>query len=132
MKTDNELIAEFMGCVFMKEIAKVKYYNVPAWHIESHNASCGFFKYHTRWDWLMPVVEKIESIRHIGIDAIYFKIEGKTCQIWTYFDVKEFLRLTGDDKNEGNKFRVGHTAKTKIEATYHACVDFIKWHNSQK
>lgn len=83
------------------------------------------------WQTLMPVVEKIESIRHIGIDKVYLKIEGHTCQIRTYFDVKEFLRLTGDDKNEGNKFKVGHTAKTKIEATYHAVLDFIKWYNSK-
>src|SRR6478609_4997156 len=114
MKTDNELIAEFMGVKEVKGYYDsygtqtphyfTRFENYRTRSYTNEGESMGEFlddaKYKTSWDWLMPVVEKIESIRHIGIDAIYFKIEGKTCQIWTYFDVKEFLRLTGDDKNE--------------------------------
>lgn len=118
-KTDNELIAKFMGVT----ITEHKNYS------EKRGGYFDIPEYDKSWSELMPVVEKIESIRHIGIDAIYLKIEGRKCQIWTYFDVKEFLRLTGDDNNDKNKFKVGHSAKTKIEATYHACLDFIKWYN---
>lgn len=60
---DNELIAEFMGLTFKKEVNGIKYYNVPVGHIESHNASMGDFAYRRRWDWIMPVVRKISEYR---------------------------------------------------------------------
>lgn len=122
LPSDNELIAQFMGKGFKGDKDSFP---------ETHAAWLAYLEYDASWDWLMPVVEKIENIRHIGIDAVYFQIKGHQAQIWTYFDVKEFLRMTGDDKNDGNKFKVGHSAKTKIEATYHACLDFIKWYNQQ-
>jgi hypothetical protein len=63
MKTEtkefNELIAAYMDCVFKKEIDGVRYYDVPASHVESYNASQGKFAYHKRWDWLMPVIRKL-------------------------------------------------------------------------
>jgi len=43
---NNKLIAEFMG------------YEVhPVYEDERHD-----LQYHTSWDWLMPVVEKIEQV----------------------------------------------------------------------
>jgi hypothetical protein len=118
VKSDNELqitIDDF-------KLIKSFYPEFTRKQVESNTFVIG-------WSELMPVVEKIENIRHIGIDAVYLQIEGRKCQIWTYFDVKEFLRLTGDDKNEGNKFKVQHSAKTKLDATYHSVVEFIKWYN---
>ena len=57
---DNKLIAEFMGMTYgdpnddsvMIQMTSQGNEVVP---IES-------MKYHTSWDWLMPVVEKIESL----------------------------------------------------------------------
>ena len=133
----NEVIAVFDGLI--KQPKGVNY-NLDSWYKPDPDdkrkkgqwiAYTHQLKYHSSWDWLMPVVEKIENIKHIGIDVVYLKIEGNQCQIWTYFDVKEFLRLTGDDKNEGNKFKVRYSAKTKIEATYNAVFEFIQWYTSQ-
>ncbi len=81
MKADNELIAEFMG------------YR-PAVEDISINA------YDTSWDWLMPVVEKIE-----GLGYFYSDSDGERIQV---------TNIQG---------------KSKIEATYKAVVEFIKWYN---
>jgi hypothetical protein len=113
---------------------KIAYYLLPMVpknedDIEWHNAN--LLKFTSSYDWLMPVVEKIESISYIGIDAIYFQIKSKQAQIWTYFDIKEFLRLTGDDKNADNKFKISVSGKTKIEAVYGAVIEFIKWYAKQ-
>jgi hypothetical protein len=67
------------------------------------------FKYNSSWDWLMPVVEKIESIKNS--DDYEVDIFGKCCDIGGQF--------------EG-------VCKTKIEGTYKAVVEFIKWHNKQQ
>lgn len=81
-------------------------------------------KFDTSWDWLMPVVEKIESI-----GATWVQINGRHCDIWNYFDVREVLR-NGDSVEETRKFKVRGNGKTKIEATYSAVLQFITWYNN--
>ena len=50
MKDNNKLIAEFMGDTFYPE---------PQHWYDSHGSFIGdTLKYHTSWDWLMPVIEK--------------------------------------------------------------------------
>ncbi len=48
IEENNKLIAEFM--------------NVDHVDIDQAYEDYGELKYHTSWDWLMPVVEKIESL----------------------------------------------------------------------
>lgn len=48
MKNNNKVIAEFMGLNIDK--------GVQADYMEHE------LKYHTSWDWLMPVIEKIQNI----------------------------------------------------------------------
>ena len=50
---DNKLIAEFMGVVFHDD--ENQYYNADGLHIGNT------LQYHTSWDWLMPVIIKIEG-----------------------------------------------------------------------
>jgi hypothetical protein len=50
MRTENKLIAEFMGVVFHDD--ENQYYNADGLHIGLD------LKYHTSWDWLMPVLIK--------------------------------------------------------------------------
>lgn len=83
-------------------------------------------KYHFSWDWLMPVVEKIEALSDKLVEKIYVSIDGKKCAMWNYFDPTEVLRVR--DSNSTMKFR--KIADSKLSATWLCCVDFIKWYNS--
>lgn len=101
--TDNELIAEFMGAV------KSQDYGVCGWMgywINQGDPSATDvreMRYHQSWDWLMPVVEKINTLRHFGnIDAT----DRKRMYGVSIFDTQTTV--------------------------YKAVVEFIKWYNTQK
>lgn len=70
MKTDNELIAEFMGYSFCKTE------HDTFWNTEDRNASPEDWQFHSdhlryndSWDWLMPVVEKIVRLDEHHMDV---------------------------------------------------------------
>ena len=71
-------------------------------------------KYHCSWDWLIPVVEKIENME----ECLYFILESNTTKIVTW-DGFEF------------NYRVDGVFKTKILSVYKACTEFIKWYNKK-
>lgn len=106
-KTDNELIAEFMGREISGVIANygqpVKVMVLPEKPISLRKSGAAIeAKYDTSWDWLMPVVEKIRPLAYkIDIDSTAWR------------------RLSGK------------SIFSKIEDVYHAVVEFIKWYNSQ-
>ena len=120
MKTieNNKIIAEFLSVKIhpCETIENFKF--LP---IEERGLYNGYFidelKYHEDWNWLMEVVEKIESIEY-GIYQVDILQEG--CKIL------ERCRLLIDN-------RVGklESDTTKIESVYLACVEFIKWYNNQ-
>jgi hypothetical protein len=152
MNTDviegNKLIAEFMG----GELQDVFCGNIkqkPRFYFSNDRKSplCGgrhsedgdTLQYHTSFDWLMPVIEKIESIEmpehrndynHIvkkGVLAnisihrvreVSKKEDGYYCtiQLWDY----DALRFEVISK------------KSRIDATYLCVIKFIKWYNTIK
>lgn len=67
-------------------------------------------KYHSSWDWLMDVVEKIESLGYT------FKICRRRAEI--YID---------GEHNPYPKFMCKQ--ETKIKSAWLAAIIFIKWHN---
>jgi hypothetical protein len=99
--TGNKLIAEFMKTTY-----------------EQQKNTCGVVLYEVSWDWLMPVVEKIEETNFI-------KIVGKYCGI-NKTSANSFNNWVA---TEGISFM---NPKSKIESTYKAVVKFIKWHNKNK
>lgn len=107
----NKLIAEFMGMEEVMSTAKWKQYGL----------------YHSSWDWLMPVIEKIEYLNTEFIERVWVSINGRDCGMWTYFDVSEILRSKGETGN----YKTKHTAETKIKAVWLAVVEFITWLNQQ-
>lgn len=78
--------------------------------------------YRYSWDCLMPVVEKIESLGY------------KTSIIKSMVDLNIMLIKDREDNHyrEHSSFEIEHAlyGKTKIEAVYNACVEFILWYFS--
>lgn len=75
-------------------------------------------QYHSDWSWLMPVVDKIESMGHktiIGGGDHW----GHYCNIMFNLETPD-----GDTKALGQ-------GKTKIEAVYKAVCDFIHWYKTE-
>ena len=92
---NNKLIFDFMGCKHSVHEA------VDTWEMDS-------LKYHTSWDWLMPVVEKIEAM---GWDTdICFNSNLHACII----------------TKKGEEWGIDIIDDTKLSATYQAVVSFIK------
>ena len=106
---NNKLIADFMG------------YKTDEYGMYSKENGRGFFKstkdnkgktFDTSWDWLMPVVERIEEV------ASGVTIYRKGCHI------NEVGSFSGSIN--------GFNHSSKIEQTYKAVVEFIKWYNENK
>lgn len=107
---NNRLIADFMGTKLGVDLY--------SWRIgcteplrEEH------LNYHASWGWLMPVVEKIESL---GFDS---RICGNNSD-------GGFLCDFVDVENNEASCKVSYSSK--IEAVYLTVVDFIKWQNESK
>ena len=99
----NVLIAEFMG---IKD-SENRY---------SHESSEYYFEacellFHYSWDWLMSVVEKIESLGCIV--EVSFSI-ATICRIYS---VRHRVNFTTENN-------------ISISAVYDAVIDYIKWYNS--
>ena len=108
----NSLIADFMG---LRKCIKAEI--AHCYRIKDMAYAPSMMKYHTSWEWLMPVVEKIE---YLGFDCL---IGLNTCTI-----IKN-----GRSYNEFESTHiVNETSRiSKIQGT---CIDigkFIEWHNAR-
>ncbi len=107
----NIVIAEFMGFEIKNKINYVPS-SLPncmknAEHLKVDKSEN--LPFHNDWNWLMQVVEKIESL-------------GYRVTI-----VRHICRI---DLTEESKLIISEDIK-KIEAVYTACLEFIKWYNKQ-
>jgi hypothetical protein len=130
----NKLIAEFMGC----RESTVYWGGEPfqRWGFADtdiadkwpENCFSVETKYHTSWDWLMPVVEKIGLLP-------YPKDKGWKDEDYKDYSAYPYPRTFGMRNTEG-KYMVRLNASplfeadTLIEATWLAVIDFIQWYNS--
>lgn len=98
---NNKIIADFMANK-KGQIIYVKHLN--AWFDDSMG-----YKYDKDYNWLMEVVDKIESLGcFIQIDSICVTISKEDINILTVNN------------------------RSRIKAVYNACLDFIKWYNEQQ
>lgn len=116
---NNKIIAEFMG-LNNKIVHFEKFYSwsdAPFFYTTEDSKEkvveniAKYSKYHSDWNWLMEVVEKIESL---GFE--------------TSLDKNGFFVVFTNGSNTQN----GLFIKSKIEAVCNVCVEFIKWYNEQK
>ena len=109
----NKLIAEFMG---VKSYEASGYTNFV--YSEDNDRTEVDLSYHDSWNWLMPVVEKIEctTIDNDDNSDNFFNvmIEVFECNI------------------NGGEICICESGNTKREATYNAVVEFINEHNKNK
>ena len=115
MLEDNKIIAEFLDWEFddLSETFETPFLKLVDPHaFGDEQFSCKLqdfeLEFHSDWNWLMQVVEKIESLDY------NITIQYKNC----YIDIDKDLQI--------DTF-----SKSKIEAVYNACVEFIKWYNKQ-
>jgi hypothetical protein len=108
---NNKLIAVFMGYRFYKHLP----FKRNGWQLESNKDTALYLaysdsdlKYHSSWEWLMTVVEKIDKIGYT-VDFQFSK-QNSRCGIsgYGYANVEK-----GSPK----------------ESAYKAVVEFIKWYN---
>lgn len=116
----NTLIAVFMGGEFRTDLpftyTKEGWVNTPA-NDNMQIAQNYDLKYHSSWDWLMPVVEKIEDLD----DKFYFvKIHSGGCFIHPINNTKAY---------NVKQYQAG---KSKIEMVYATVVEFIEWYNKHQ
>jgi hypothetical protein len=105
INTNNLLIAEFMEqdvtLTGLRRNVMVKSYYLHE------------LEYHKSWSWLMPVVEKIATIKHVQ------QVSVSTLKTRIWFDVSSmnsFVEVDGD---------------SMIQKCYNTVVDFVKWYNQQ-
>lgn len=110
IREGNKLIAEFAGWKF---VTHPIYRPEGSWD----NSALGYghwsaeaFKYHSSWDWLMPVVEKIWSLG--GWEFVIF---ANGCSINGDHEQPPYISVTDG----------GST----ISSTWKAVIKFIEWHN---
>ena len=117
---NNKLIAEFMR---MKKIdgftTSLSGMQVSASGYE-HDGEFVLLEdlqFHSSWDWLMPVVDKIHNTGVVtdicfGYDMGYFTIEAET---------EQETRMFEGHQNHGKP----------IDCVYKAVIEFMQWYNEQ-
>lgn len=113
----NKLIMEFME---LKPTEWRGMYSVSQDHCTCQESTpekaldrfASIAKYHKSWDWLMPVLERIEAKGYrweIGMSPI--SSQYHYCKIWSIGTIERVYLL---------------------DAVYDAVLEFIKWYNSNK
>ena len=101
---NNKIIVEFMKWDILNDMTYSKATKGKWVELDK-------LKFHSNWNWLMEVVEKIESIGY------WIEILGgvhNVCRIGITNNIEDFICLDNE---------------TKIEAVYNTCVTFIEWYN---
>ena len=108
---NNKIIAEFMEWDILNDMTYSKATKGKWIELDK-------LKFHSNWNWLMEVVEKIESISFEEDNFINVTIGcGFDCTI---------------QDAHGKLFKLSTWEHTKIKTVYNTCLEFIKWYNEQK
>ena len=118
---NNELIAKFMGGRYETNLpfayTKSGWTGTPANSIDqivqSHT-----FRYNSSWNWIMPVIEKIEENYYTEIIGTNTKNDNS--YVMNIFDYN------------GKFILDPHSHSSKLELIFITVVDFIKWYNQNK
>lgn len=136
LENSNKLFAEFMG---LKVISKKDFeHNAESFNVNEYNIS-EYQRYNKEWNWLMPVVEKIETMSLLLPEKYktgFYKRENATTAeigINILYDAREEFKGWSADVRFvlGGLIWDGNEKYTsKIDATYKAVIAFIEWYNT--
>lgn len=162
---NSKLISEFMGLNVKKVMLSYNLYNqrgyrILKWGMNSEeNLWIQLNKnnfYHSSWEWLMPVIEKIEDLKNLKDDKCYYSVNINYCQTERInYEIENhpyFMALENNEEplvdspkiyksehwfivnkigeysiNEGSI--VACKSDVKFIAIYNGVVEFIKWYN---
>ena len=124
----NKLIVEFMGWEFHSKNGFEYYVNnkdrkIPYWGEYSSKIPIEDFDYHLSWDWLIPVIKKINN----------FRLENSS-----YPKIKVELGCSRDSNKghialwhnyDGAVEIISSFTIFDIKSTHKAIIEFIKWYN---
>ena len=104
---NNKMFAEFLGyCQLHPDYPTTTY-----WYKKDYQPLT-ILLFHSNWDWLMRVVEKIESLGYT------VTIAGVMCKVTKVLDLE----------NSIVSYVLGDKSR-KLELIYTTMVEFVKWHN---
>lgn len=106
MLNDNELIAGFMG---VKKEWKGIVDEPLLYHLPGESKGTYVLEYDTSWDWIMPVVEKIQERGYR-----FYICSAKECRVCRRGAMDEVVGV--------------YKGETLIESVYKTVVEFIKWY----
>jgi len=116
----NKLIGEFLGMEFVNDDPE----NYPNGYYRGSNEACDGISmhikdwwFHLSWDWIMGVVDKIETIEtHKYPEGFQVRIQGLDVVVIDNLNLEWITDNTPQ-------------LSTKIECVYQNVIDFIKWYN---
>ena len=121
---NNKIIAEFLNWEFddLSETFETPFLKLVDPHaFGDEQFSCKLqdfeLEFHSDWNWLMKVVEKIENLQ-----------DENNCAIYNVQIEQSFTEIID---NHTSETIVEVDSNSKIEAVYQSCVEFIKWYNEQ-
>jgi len=111
MEENNKLIAEFMGWkIGHPELLELRWSN-EWFYGRDKRTTKGFLHFNSDWNWLMEVVQKITDLNNV------VEIHDNHVRVVS---------------NERNNALIDVVEGSMLEATYNACVEFIKLYNQNK
>ena len=111
----NKIIASFMG--YKREFVDHGRYDTGKGYY-SHSLS--ELQFNSSWDWLIPVIEKIEEIEEYSIQE-FFNIDYRVSLDVTIYRNECLIEYNG--YNSGTL--VNCPGKNKIDAVYKAVIEFL-------
>lgn len=134
----NKLIANFLGWKTFSRYHSWKCKNVIQYdqslldepYINENDGYLyeGSELFHSSWDWLMPVVEKIEHLYEDKHKLPLFEITSHNCNFALTHPMEFKQWIVGCFPESREKVK----ANSKIEAAWIVAVEFIKWFNKQQ
>jgi hypothetical protein len=120
----NRVIALFMGLRPKMESPDIyTYSDMPYISIREYSAEkvmdgiVSYAKYHSSWDWLMPVVQHINIL-----DNNRYTIQIMSMDVYIHDNVKGGVIFQSEMKHQPDEL---------INSVYEAVIEFIKWYNGK-